>query len=73
LSDFIQIQGKIVVHFLNKGGWYLREDLQGEERGREWLEGRIAGADDFLERGEEKEEMRRERRREEEEAPMKPV
>jgi hypothetical protein len=53
LSDFIQIRGKIVLHFVNKGGGgggYIEEDLHGEERGREWPEGWIAGASNFLER-----------------------
>jgi hypothetical protein len=36
LSDFIQIRGKIVMHFLNKGGGgggCLGGDLHREERG----------------------------------------
>jgi hypothetical protein len=48
LNDFIQIWGKIVMHFLNKGGGYLGGDLHEEERGREWPEDRIVGVDDFF-------------------------
>jgi hypothetical protein len=54
LSDFIQIQGKIVMHFQNKGGGgggYLVGHLHREERGWEWLNDKITGAGDFLERG----------------------
>jgi hypothetical protein len=63
LSNFIQIRGKIEVHFLNKGGGYLEEDLHGEERAREWTEDRIVGGGASLER----ERRRVERKREEEE------
>jgi hypothetical protein len=52
-----------VVHFLNKGGrdgWYLGEDLHGEERGQEWPDGRITGGNASLERDEESERMREE-------------
>jgi hypothetical protein len=59
----IQIRGKIVVHFLNKGGGYLGEALHEEERGREWPTLQIAAGGDFLERekrrGEEKEKERK--------------
>jgi hypothetical protein len=34
-----------VVHFLNKGGGYLGEDLHGEERGRERSDGQITSGD----------------------------
>jgi hypothetical protein len=58
LSDSIQIQGKIVVHFLNKGGGgggCLGEDLHSEKRGWEWPEGRITGGGASLEREREEE------------------
>jgi hypothetical protein len=55
LSDFIQIRGKIEVHFLNKGGGYLGEDLHGEERAWEWLEGQIIDGGASLEREREEE------------------
>jgi hypothetical protein len=53
-----------VVHFLNKGEVYLGEDIHGEERGREWPQGRITAGGASLER---ERERRVERIRKEEE------
>jgi hypothetical protein len=62
--------GKIVVHFLNKGGGgeeegvgYLGETLHGEEREREWPTIWITGGGNFLEREmKEKRKKKKERR-----------
>jgi hypothetical protein len=67
-SSLIQFKSeeKSMVHFLNKwggGGGYLGEDLHGEERGREWPNGRIAGGGATWERDEERERMKGGRRK----------
>jgi hypothetical protein len=59
-----------VVHFLNKGEVYLGEDIHGEERGREWPQGRITGGGASLEREREENRKNKEGRRK---TPVEPV